>query len=166
MLQESWGLEKSEVYTERYHHTDRTKKVDTMTTKEKSYIINFRNNNPNAGYKRFYNKHLQPKALGEYRNIFGGNEIINKELYYAIIKEAGLKKRVTKKQKRTWIEEQYKEAGGIKAYCNKMKYVYMSEKALHRWQVDIKYLIDIPNMLQSEISFIYPYQITFRDFKS
>ena len=87
-------------------------------------------------------------------------------MYYATINEAWLKKRLTKRGKRTWIKEQYKEAGGIKAYCNKMRYVYMNEKAMHRRQVDIKYLIDIPNMLKSEIAFIYPYQITFRDFKS
>jgi hypothetical protein len=166
LWQESRENKKKETYTERYHHTSRTKKVDMMTEDEKSYIINFRNNNPNAWYKRFYNKHLQPKACGEYGNIFGGDDIINKEMYYATINEAWLKKRLTKRGKRTWIKEQYKEAGGIKAYCNKMRYVYMNEKAMHRRQVDIKYLIDIPNMLKSEIAFIYPYQITFRDFKS
>jgi hypothetical protein len=74
------------------------------------YIIDFRNNNPNAGYKRFYNKHLQPKILVEYKNIFHSSELINKELYYEIIKQAGLERRITKRKKRIWINEQYKKA--------------------------------------------------------
>jgi hypothetical protein len=80
--------------------------------------------------------------------------------------ENGSAKHITKRQKRTWISERYKKYWGLKKYCDHMKYIYWSEKALHRWQVDIKYLIDIPNMLESWMAHIYPYQITFRDFKS
>jgi len=153
-------------YTIRYKETERNKKIDNLSNEAKEYIVNFRLSNPNAWYKRFYNKHLQPKYLEAYSEIFGGKEIIGKTIYYAILDEAEVNKRMTKREKQTYIQERYRKHGGIKAYCNKMKYVYMRERALHRWQVDIKYLIDIPNMLQSEIAFICPYQITFRDFKS
>ena len=166
LVLETWSDWKTETYTERYHHTSRIKKVDTLTPKQKAYVINFRTSNPNAWYKRFYNKLLQPEYLDTYKGIFGSTELISKEDYYAILNEANIKKRITKRQKQSFIQKQYKNAGGIKAYCAKMKYVYLNEKALHKRQVDIKYTIDIPNMLITELAFLCPYQITFRDFKS
>jgi hypothetical protein len=47
-----------------------------------------------------------------------------------------------------------------------MHHIYDSYKSLHRWQVDIKYLTDIPNYLSIWLHHIYLYEITFRDFKS
>ena len=47
-----------------------------------------------------------------------------------------------------------------------MHHVYASYKALHKWQVDIKYLTDIPNYVKLWIFDIYLYEITFRDYKT
>ena len=61
--------------------------------------------------------------------------------------------------------QQLKKKGKLEEHCEKMKIMYMSYRALHKWQVDIKYLTDIPNMVNLGLRNIYPYQITFRDFK-
>ncbi len=166
LMKETRDSEKKDEYSKRYHHTSRKKTIDEYSKKQKGYIIEFRYNNPNAWYKRFYNKHLQPWYLDEYKKIFKSDAIMSKELYYQILEDAWVDKRITKRKKRRYIQEQYVKYWWIEAYCNKMRYVYMSERALHKRQVDIKYLIDIPNMLTSEIAFLYPYQITFRDFRS
>jgi hypothetical protein len=47
-----------------------------------------------------------------------------------------------------------------------MKFTYSSFKALHHWQLDIKYLTDIPNYVSLGLDKIYLYQITFRDYKT
>ncbi len=47
-----------------------------------------------------------------------------------------------------------------------MHHVYAWYKALHRWQVDIKYLTDIPNYIKLGVFDIYLFEITFRDFKT
>jgi hypothetical protein len=47
-----------------------------------------------------------------------------------------------------------------------MHHVYCGYKALHKWQVDIKYLTDIPNYVKLWIFDIYLYEITFRDYKT
>jgi hypothetical protein len=159
-------VEKEQVYTERYHHTKRAKHIDTITIDQKAYIVKFREDNPNMWYKRLYTKLLQPKILSIYRQVFCTDIVLSKHDFYAILDENWSEKRITKRKKRSRIAARYKKYWGLQWYCDHMKYVYWSEKALHRWQVDIKYLIDIPNMLESWISHIYPYQLTFRDFKS
>jgi hypothetical protein len=100
---------KKETYTERYHHTKRTTNLETLSSEQKAYIVKLRDDNPNMGYKRFYNKHLQPKLLATYKDVFKTTTLLSKHDFYAILTENGSAKHITKRQKRTWISERYKK---------------------------------------------------------
>jgi hypothetical protein len=49
---------------------ERAKKVDQYTEKQKAYVIELRKQEPNMGYKRFYNKHLNPEEMSKYKASF------------------------------------------------------------------------------------------------
>jgi len=61
---------------------------------------------------------------------------------------------------------EHKKNNTLETYLAEMHHVYAGYKALHRWQVDIKYLTDIPNYVRLGPFDIYLYEITFRDYKS
>jgi hypothetical protein len=42
----------------------------------------------------------------------------------------------------------HKKNNTLETYLAKMHHVYCGYKALHKWQVDIKYLTDIPNYVK------------------
>lgn len=162
----AWSDSKKENYSTRYHHTTTSKTLlSELSNEQKQYIITLRNRHPNMWYKRFYTHFLTPKHLKEYEKIFRTTTILSKNLYYEILAEGNIQKRICKRKKRSMIQ-QLRDTWQLEQYCEKMHHVYSSIKALHRWQLDIKYIIDIPNMVKSWLAFLYPYQITFRDFKS
>lgn len=155
---------RKENYGNRYLNVDRNKKLDECSNKQKKYIIKLRTKEPNLGYKRFYNKLLIPDEFAKYNQVWW-DEVISKRLFYDILNEEDLPRRIKKSQKKSMIQK-LREKGKLEWYYEKMKHVYLSERALHRWQVDIKYLTDIPNMVELGLFDIYCYQITFRDFRS
>ena len=103
-----------------------------------------------------------PKKFDKYKAVFW-DKIISYRQFYAIIHYLKLPKALTRRQK-LWLLQRKKWL--FKAYIAKMKYTYSSFKAFHHWQLDIKYLTDIPNYVVLWLDRIYLYQITFRDYKT
>ncbi len=161
---EAWRKKFQKNYWDRYIDTSKEKKVNKLESNQKEYIIKLRQNNPNMWYKRFDNKLINPDNKREYDTLFDWN-IISKRVFYDIINWANLDKRITKRKK-IWLLRKMKLQWKLDSYIWKMKYVYSSFKSLHYWQLDIKYLYDIPNYVQLWLNNIYLYQITFRDYKS
>ena len=160
-----WEARKKENYGNRYVKIDRTKKIEYCSQEQKNYVIKLRIDEPNMWYKRFYNNLLIPEEIEKYKGIFWTDSIISNRLFYDIIHEAKLPHRIYKRQKQSMIQK-LKKDGTFDKYCKKMGCIYLSYRALHRRQVDIKYLTDIPNIVELGLWNIYPYQITFRDFRS
>ncbi len=166
LICESRKNKKKQNYEKRYTFTVRAKKVKIkFTDRQKKYISNLRIEYPNMWYKRFDVYLRKPKNKEKYDKIFKNWEQISKRQYYEILKEAKYKKQKTKRQK-AWLITELRQKQKLEWYVAEMKYIYKWYKALHRWQVDIKYLNDIPNYLELWLPNIYLYEITFRDFKS
>ena len=82
-----------------------------------------------------------------------------------MIKYNNLPHRITKRKK-VWLLAQHKKDNNLETYLAEMHHIYVWYKALHKWQVDIKYLTDIPNYVKLWLFDIYLYEITFRDYKT
>ena len=152
-------------YSNRYKKGVRKKKVDTFTEEQIQYIVNLREYEPNKWYKLFKNGLFIPKNKEEYEQIFWKDFKLSKRQFYEIIKKENIPHRITKRRKRTLIRE-YQSNNTIETYLAKMHHVYAWVKSLHKWQVDIKYLTDIPNYVKLWVFDIFLYEITFRDFKT
>jgi len=151
-------------YKNRYIEVNKEKKIEELNENQIWYIVSLRIENPNMWYKRLYTKLFIPEEKIEYEKVFWEKKLISKRLFYEILKASGLPRRITKWQKRSMIQR-IKDKWDYEQYISKMKAVYGSFKALHKWQVDIKYLIDIPNMIPL-LWLWYLYQLTFRDYKT
>lgn len=160
-----WEKYEKNNYKERYKNTNRTKKTATLTEKQTKYIIELRDNEPNKWYKLFENGLFIPENKENYEEIFWKEAILSKRTFYDIIKENNLPHRITKRQK-IWLLAQHKKNNTLETYLWEMHHIYCWYKALHRWQVDIKYLTDIPNYVTLWLFDIYLYEITFRDYKT
>ena len=160
-----WEKYEKTNYKNRYKKTSRTKKVDQLTDKQTDYLIKLRNNEPNKGYKLFENWLFIPENKSKYEKIFWTDYLISKRLFYDVIKKYELTHRITKRQK-IWLLAEHKKNNNLEIYTAQMHHIYAWYKALHKWQVDIKYLSDIPNYVNLWIVDIYLYEITFRDYKS
>ncbi len=151
-------------YKYRYKNTKRTNKIETLTNKQIKLIEDMRINNPSMGYKSFELDIYNTKFNDRFNELFWG-QLISKRTFYDVINKLELPKAATKKQKLSMLSKMRKE-WRIGLYYEKMKNTYTNIKALHHWQVDIKYLCDIPNYVNIWINKIYLYQITFRDYKT
>lgn len=152
-------------YKNRYKNSNRTKKVDQLTEKQTKYLINLRENEPNKWYKLFENWLFIPENKKKYEKVFWTDYIVWKRLFYDVIKKYKLPHRITKRNK-IWLLAEHKKNNTLETYIAKMHHIYAWYKSLHNWQVDIKYLTDIPNYVKLGIMDIYLYEITFRDYKS
>lgn len=161
---EEWNNYTSNNYKNRYTNSYRKPKINSFTKEQFDYIEKLRNNNKSMGYKTFTNELINPENFDKYKTVFW-DEIISYRQFYAIIHYLKLPKALTKKQK-LWLLQKMKKEWIFKAYVAKMKYTYSSFKSLHHWQLDIKYLTDIPNYVALWLDRIYLYQITFRDYKT
>ena len=159
-----WKEYEAQNYKNRYTGTSRTKKVEQLTDTQINYLIQLREEEPNKWYKLFENGLFIPKNKKKYEKIFPEYRV-SKRLFYDVIKKYELPHRLTK-TKKIWLLAQYKKDNSFETYLAKMHHIYAWYKALHKWQVDIKYLTDIPNYVQLGVLDIYLYEITFRDYKS
>ena len=159
-----WENYQKENYKKRYTWTTRTKKVEQLTEKQVNYIIKLREEEPNKWYKLFENWLLVPQDRKKYENIFP-NFTVSKRLFYDVIHKYNIPHRITKRQK-IWLLSKHKKNNTLETYLAKMHHIYAWNKALHNWQVDIKYLIDIPNYVKLWVFNIYLFEITFRDYKT
>ena len=159
-----WENYQKENYKKRYIWTSRTKKVAQLTEKQIKYLIKLREEEPNKGYKLFENGLFIPENKKKHEKIFP-NYTVSKRLFYDVIKENNLPHRITK-TKKIWLLAQHKKDNTLETYLAKQHHVYVWYKAFHKWQVDIKYLTDIPNYVQLWLFDIYLYEITFRDYKT
>ena len=160
-----WEEYEKNNYKNRYKNTKRTKKVDQLTDNQSKYLINLRENEPNKWYKLFENWLFIPENKDKYEKIFWTDFSVSKRLFYDVIKKYELPHRITKRNK-IWLLAEHKKNNTLETYIAKMHHVYAWYKSLHNWQVDIKYLTDIPNYVSLGIMDIYLYEITFRDYKS
>ena len=152
-------------YKKRYRNTSRTKKVDQLTEKQSKYLIKLRENEPNKWYKLFDNWLFIPENKEKYEKIFWTNFTLSRRLFYDVIKKYDLPHRITKRTK-IWLLAEHKKNNTLETYIAQMHHIYAWYKSLHNWQVDIKYLTDIPNYVSLGVMDIYLYEITFRDYKS
>ena len=152
-------------YKNRYKNTSRTKYVDQLTDKQTKYLIELRENEPNKWYKLFENWLFIPENKEKYEKIFWTDFSVSRRLFYDVIKKYELAHRITKRHK-IWLLAEHKKNNTLETYIAKIHHVYAWYKSLHNWQVDIKYLSDIPNYVNLWIMDIYLYEITFRDYKS
>jgi len=152
-------------YKNRYKNTKRSKKIEKLNESQINYIIDLRKNEPNKWYKLFENWLFIPENTRKFKDIFWSEFILSKRLFYDIINKNNLPHRITKRQK-IWLLAKHKKENTIETYLAKMHHIYAWYKSLHRWQVDIKYLTDIPNYVKLWLFDIYLYEITFRDYKS
>ena len=158
------NLEKSN-YLSRYKNTSRWRKIDSFSKEQIDYIVDVRKKEPNKWYKLFMNGLRIPKNKEKFERIFWEWFHLSSRQFYAILNSKKLPKRITKRQK-VWLIQKHKKQNTLETYIAKMHNIYASYKSLHKWQVDIKYLTDIPNYVKLWIFDIYLYEITFRDFKS
>ena len=159
-----WKEYQKENYKKRYLNTIRTKKIAQLSNKQINYLIKLRKEEPNKGYKLFENWLFIPENKKQYEKNFP-NYTVSKRLFYDVIKENNLPHRITKRKK-IWLLAQHKKDNTLETYLAKMHHIYAWYKALHKWQVDIKYLTDIPNYVKIWLFDIYDYEITFRDYKT
>ena len=159
-----WDNYQKNNYKKRYLWTKRTKKVDQLTEKQTKYLIKLREEEPNKWYKLFENWLFIPENKKEYNKYFP-DFTVSKRLFYDVIKENNLPYRITK-TKKIWLLAQHKKDNTLETYLAKQHHIYCWYKALHKWQVDIKYLTDIPNYVKLWLFDIYLYEITFRDYKT
>ena len=160
----SWINHSKSNYSNRYSKSSRKPKLLSFSNQQINFIKHLRINNPSMGYKSFLNLLLVPHFKSKYHKLFW-NYILSYRQFYSIINHFNLPKAKSKRQKINLIRK-LKKSNSLDPYLSKMKFTYTSFKALHHWQVDIKYLSDIPNYIQLWLNNIYLYQITFRDFKS
>ena len=160
-----WENYSKDNYSNRYKNTSRSKKVEQLTDKQTKYLIELRENEPNKWYKLFENWLFIPENKSKFEKVFSSDYTISKRLFYDVIKKYKLEHRISKRKK-IWLLAEHKKKYTYDNYLAKMHHVYLWEKALHKWQVDIKYLTDIPNYVTLWIMDIYLYEITFRDYKS
>ncbi len=159
-----WQEYEKNNYSKRYKQTTRRKKVEQLTEKEVNYLIKLREEEPNKWYKLFDNGLFIPENKKEFQEIFW-EKYISKRLFYDVIDKYKLEHRITKRKK-IWLLAEHKKNNTLETYLASMHHIYAWYKALHKWQVDIKYLIDIPNYVALWLFDIYLYEITFRDYKS
>lgn len=159
-----WEKYQKQNYKKRYFWTSRTKKVDQLNKNQIKYLIKLREEEPNKWYKLFENWLFIPENKKKYNKIFP-DYTVSKRLFYDVIKDNNLPHRITKRQK-IWLIAQHQKNNTLETYLWKMHHIYASYKALHKWQVDIKYLTDIPNYVKLWLFDIYHYEITFRDYKT
>ena len=159
-----WDNYSKSNYSKRYSNSSRKPKILSFSQQQLDFIKQLRQNNPSMGYKSFRNLLLIPDIYSKYFQLFW-NQILSYRQFYSIINQLNLPKAQTKRQKINLIRK-LKNSHSLDGYLSKMKFSYTSFKALHHWQVDIKYLSDIPNYIQLWLNNIYLYQITFRDFRS
>ena len=158
-------------YKQRYKNTSRTKNIDKLTKEQENYLIQLRENEPNKWYKLFNNGLFIPENKEEFEKIFlepwnfWTDFEVSKRLFYDVIEKNKLSHRITKTQK-IWLLAQHKKDNTLETYVAQMHHIYAWYKALHKWQLDIKYLTDIPNYVKLWLFDIYLYEITFRDYKS
>ena len=160
-----WKKYEKNNYKNRYKNTSRTKKVDQLTDNQSKYLIKLRENEPNKWYKLFDNWLFIPENKEKYEKIFWTNFAVSRRLFYDVIKKYDLPHRITKRTK-IWLLAEHKKNNTLETYIAEQHHVYAWYKSLHKWQVDIKYLTDIPNYVSLWIMDIYLYEITFRDYKS
>lgn len=159
-----WKDYQKQNYKKRYLNTTRTKKVSQLSEKQTKYLIKLREEEPNKWYKLFENWLFIPENKEKFQKIFW-EKYVSKRLFYDVIKENNLPHRITKRKK-IWLLAQHKKDNTLETYLAKQHHIYTSYKALHKWQVDIKYLTDIPNYVKLWLFDIYLYEITFRDYKT
>ena len=160
-----WEENSKSNYKKRYKETSRTKKVDQLSDEQVNYLIDLRENEPNKWYKLFENGLFIPENKEKFNKVFWEDTIVSKRVFYDVINKYELPHRITKRKK-IWLLAQHKKDNTYETYVAQMHHVYASEKALHKWQVDIKYLTDIPNYVTLWIMDLYLYEITFRDYKT
>ncbi len=160
-----WERYEKENYQKRYKNTSRTKKVDQLDEKQVWYIKELRENEPNKWYKLFENGLFILENKEYFDSIFWERGKLSKRTFYDIIEKYDIDHRITKTQK-IWLLAKHKKENTLETYLGLMHHIYCWYKALHRWQVDIKYLTDIPNYVKLWLFDIYLYEITFRDYKS
>lgn len=160
-----WKEYEKNNYKNRYINTSRTKKIDQLNDNQTKYLIKLRENEPNKWYKLFENWLFIPENKNKFEKIFWVNMSVSKRLFYEVIKKYNIPHRITKRSK-IWLLAEHKKNNTLETYIAEQHHVYAWYKALHKWQVDIKYLSDIPNYVSLWIINIYLYEITFRDYKS
>jgi hypothetical protein len=149
-----WEEYEKNNYKNRYKHASRTKKVDRLTDNQSKYLIRLRENEPNKWYKLFDNWLFIPKNKKKYEKIFWADFTLSRRLFYDVIKKYELPHRITKRTK-IWLLAEHKKNNTLETYIAKQHHVYAWYKSLHKWQVDIKYLTDIPNYVLLWIIDIY-----------
>ena len=160
-----WQEYETKNYKQRYKKTSRSKNIEKLTDKQEKYIIELRENEPNKWYKLFENWLFIPENELKFKSVFWTDFVLSKRLFYDVINKNNLPHRITKKQK-IWLLAEYKKNNTLESYLANMHHIYAWYKSLHKWQVDIKYLTDIPNYVKLGLFDIYLYEITFRDYKS
>jgi len=161
---QSWNDYTFNNYQQRYSSSSRKPKFTSFSIQQIEYIAKLRKNIPSMGYKTFVNMLINPDEFDKYKDLFW-TEIISYRQFYNIINYLNLPKALSKRQK-LWLLQKERKNGTFDTYITKMKFTYSSFKALHHWQLDIKYLTDIPNYVSLGLDKIYLYQITFRDYKT
>lgn len=159
-----WEEKEKNNYKKRYNENSRTKKVNQLKQEEINYLIKLREEEPNKGYKLFDNGLFIPENKEEYQKVFW-EKYVSKRLFYDVINKYKIEHRITKRKK-IWLLAEHKKNNTLETYLAEMHHIYAWYKALHRWQVDIKYLTDIPNYVDLGLFDIYLYEITFRDYKT
>ena len=152
-------------YQKRYTETSRTRKVDQLTGAQIRYLTELRENEPNKGFKLFGNGLFIPENKALFNEVFWPGFNVSRRLFYNFIEKHGIAHRITKRHKIGLLAE-HKKNNTLETYLVEMHHIYAGYKSLHRWQVDIKYLTDIPNYVRLGLFDIYLYEITFRDYKS
>lgn len=147
-------------YQKRYTSTSRTKKVDQLSDIQVHYLRELRENEPNKGFKLFDNSLFIPENRVLFSEVFWWEFSLSRRLFYDFIEKYQIVHRVTKRQKIGLLAE-HKKNNTLETYLAEMHHIYAGYKALHRWQVDIKYLTDIPNYVKLWLFDIYLYEITF-----
>ena len=160
-----WEAYERDNYQTRYKETSRTKKVDRLSQEQIEYLTTLRENEPNKGYKLFENWLFIPENKEAFTQAFWADFILSKRLFYDFIEKYKIDHRITKRHKIGLLAE-HKKNNTLETYIATMHHIYAGYRALHRWQVDIKYLTDIPNYVRLWIFDIFLYEITFRDYKS
>jgi len=160
-----WQKYEEDNYKQRYNNTSRVKNIEKLTKIQENYIIELRGNEPNKWYKLFDNWLFIPENKQKFKDIFWTNFTLSKRLFYDVINKNNLPYRITKRQKIGLLAE-HKKNNTLETYLAEMHHIYAWYKSLHKWQVDIKYLTDIPNYVKLWLFDIYLYEITFRDYKS
>jgi len=160
-----WESYEKNNYQKRYVETSRTKKVDQLSDVQINYLTTLRKDEPNKGYKLFENGLFIPENKVKFTRVFWADFTLSKRLFYSFIEKYYIDHRITKRHKIGLLAE-HKKNNTLETYLAQMHHIYAGYKALHRWQVDIKYLTDIPNYVRLWLFDIYLYEITFRDYKS